>query len=207
MLISEAARPGECSLRRVLAPAHHSMDTSSPGRTRRHRGRRGRAHQLRRRVALFCRYTRATLLGCRLGAYPAGTFMDGPPDLLRCGSIWLRSLTWCLTVSCLFAGMGTAEPVLESLFRCHASAGGGTSQLEVLWSMDVSMNSLEMLKYGPSLHLGGDLLDVWPLDLVMRWKSETATLEERWADLRQNARRLRAQLWCPAIGGPQLGPA
>ncbi len=92
--------------------------------------------------------------------------------------------------------MGTAELVLESLFRCHASVGGGTSQLEVLWSVDFSKSSLEMLKHGPSLHLGGDLLDVWPPDLVARWKTETATLEARWADLRRNTGRPRAQLWC-----------
>ncbi len=196
MLISEAARPGECSLRRVSASAHHSMVTSLPGRTRRHRGRRGRAHQLRRRVAHSRCYTRTTLLSCRLGAYPAGTFMDGPPDLLRCAWIWLRSLTWCLTVSCFFAGMGTAELVLESLLRGHASIGGGPSQLVVLWSVDVSKNSLEMLQHGPSLHLGGDLLDVWPPDLLARWETETATLEDRWDDLRRNAGRLRAQLWC-----------
>ena len=62
--------------------------------------------------------------------------------------------------------------------------------------MDFSNSCLEMLHHGPSLHIGGNLLDVWPVDLITKWTTETATMEARWADLRRNTGRLRSQLWC-----------
>ncbi len=152
----------------------------------RRRGRRGRPHQLRRSLRRGRRYSRTLLLShfsrgdvsevvanpFRAAAVPRRGLavaqrsgfasLPGPCDLVRGCWAWLRDCCWNRTFSCCFTGLGTAELALESLLRWHRVLSGRSSELTVLWSVDYAARSLGMLHRGPAVHLGGDLLDLWP---------------------------------------------